>query len=83
MTAPRIVYVIESESDPTRYYIGLTADLARRIEAHNTGRSRYTRSFRPLRLVVRVEFAMADRAVQFERYLKSHSGRAFLSRHIR
>ena len=30
-----IVYVLKSGPDPTRYYTGLTSNLAGRIEAHN------------------------------------------------
>jgi putative endonuclease len=83
MPLAQTVYVIESESDPRRYYIGLTSNMDARLTAHNAGLSKYTSQFLPWRLVVRVDFARSDRAAAFERYLKSNSGRAFLRRHFR
>ena len=80
---PRTVYVIESASDRRRYYIGITGDLSKRLAAHNAGESRHTSKFRPWHAVVTIDFADSARALKFERYLKSHSGRAFLSRHFR
>ena len=77
------VYVIESEADPRQFYIGLTSNLGQRLLAHNAGRSRHTSKYCPWRLIVAVDFAATDRAAEFERYLKSHSGRAFLNRHFR
>jgi len=38
---------------------------------------------RPWRVVVALEFADARRAVEFEKHLKSGSGRAFATRHFR
>lgn len=32
-----IVYVLKSDSDPDRYYVGLTSDLPNRLEWHNFG----------------------------------------------
>jgi putative endonuclease len=77
------VYVLTSELDPNRYYTGLTSDVSTRLEAHNAGRCSHTTSGRPWRVDVVVEFADEDRAVRFERYLKSGSGNAFAKRHLR
>ncbi|HKS85871.1 MAG TPA: GIY-YIG nuclease family protein, partial [Pseudolabrys sp.] len=38
--------------------------------------------FRPWRLVAYFAFADSDRASEFERYLKSGSGRAFIKKRI-
>jgi putative endonuclease len=38
--------------------------------------------FRPWELVVALEFGNEERALAFERYLKSGSGRAFAKRHF-
>jgi putative endonuclease len=78
----RTVYVIQSESKPTEHYVGLTSDVVRRLAAHNAGESHHTRKWRPWSLAVAVEFAAKERATEFERYLKSGSGRAFLKRHF-
>ena len=79
----RVVYVLKSESQPNRYYTGLTSNLAARLDAHNAGRCPHTASGRPWRLDVIVRFADEYRAVAFERYLKSGSGGAFAKRHFR
>jgi putative endonuclease len=82
MSDKRIVYVIRSRRDPTRHYIGLTADLPARLASHNAGESPHTRSLIPWALVVSVQFATEDSASRFERYLKSTSGRVFAKRHF-
>jgi predicted GIY-YIG superfamily endonuclease len=71
------VYILQSECVPTRYYSGLTSNVDARIAAHNAGLSPHTSSGRPWKLVVAVQFANQERAAEFERYLKSGSGRAF------
>jgi putative endonuclease len=81
-TALRFVYVLRSESDPTRHYVGITASMTGRLKWHNEGPCGYTRAYRPWRLVVQVEFADERTARRFERYLKSGSGRAFAKRHF-
>ena len=78
----RFVYVLRSLSHPTRRYVGLTADPANRIAAHNAGLSYFTSRHRPWTLSVCIEFSDERRAVAFERYLKSPSGRAFARRHF-
>ena len=78
----RFVYILRSVVDPTRYYAGLTSDVARRLETHNSGGSIHTVANRPWQLVAAIEFSNVDSAVKFERYLKSGSGRAFAKRHF-
>ena len=77
------VYVIRSLAKPWRYYTGLTGALRARLEQHNEGKCRYTASARPWQLDLAIRFADVDRAVAFERYLKSGSGVAFAKRHLR
>lgn len=79
----RIVYVLQSETDPARYYTGLTSNLAARLDAHNSGQCRHTASGMPWVIDVIVEFSDERRALAFERYLKSGSGSAFAKRHFR
>jgi len=80
--AARIVYIIRSESDPSRHYTGITTDVHSRLNWHNTGPSGCTVHHRPWSLVVSIEFADPAAARRFERYLKSGSGRAFSKRHF-
>lgn len=80
--ARRTVYLIQSQSDTRRHYVGVTGNLAHRIAAHNAGESPQTQRHRPWRLVVRIEFASEEKALAFEKYLKSGSGSTFVQRHL-
>ncbi|MFN2447903.1 MAG: GIY-YIG nuclease family protein [Vicinamibacterales bacterium] len=64
------------------YYVGLTSDVQARLVAHNSGHCRHTAARRPWQLHVVLAFDNEDRAIGFERYLKSGSGRAFAKRHF-
>jgi len=78
----RIVYILRSKVDPSRHYVGITNDVAARLEWHNHGPSGHTVSHRPWSLVVSIEFRSEREAVRFEKNLKSGSGRAFTERHF-
>jgi predicted GIY-YIG superfamily endonuclease len=78
----RTVYVLRSVPRPDRYYAGLTSDISRRLEVHNSGGSRHTMMDRPWQLVACVEFGQESSAIAFEKYLKTGSGRAFAKRHF-
>jgi predicted GIY-YIG superfamily endonuclease len=72
------VYILQSHVDPERFYTGLTDDLPMRLERHNSGQVLHTAKWKPWRLKTYVGFSDQFRAVQFERYVKSSSGCAFL-----
>ncbi len=76
------VYSIQSEIDPERYYIGITADVMRRLEDHNSGKSVHTNKFKPWNLLIYVAFSDKSKAEKFEDYLKTGSGRAFCKKHF-
>jgi predicted GIY-YIG superfamily endonuclease len=78
----RFVYIIRSDSDPNRHYVGVTGDPDSRLRWHNVGPSGHTVSHRPWSFVVVIEFPTQREALRFERYLKSGSGRAFARRHF-
>jgi len=78
----RIVYIIRSDSDPRQHYVGITRDILTRLDWHNQGPSGHTVRYRPWSLMVSIEFPTEPQAVQFEKYLKSGSGRAFARRHF-
>ena len=84
MWMPKLyVYVLKNRDNPSRYYTGLTSNLAARIAGHNAGECGFTAKHRPWSVDVVIEFADERRAVAFERYLKSGSGAAFAQRHLR
>lgn len=76
------VYMLRSEVEPERHYVGLTDDLRSRLSVHNDGSVAHTSRFRPWAIVTAVAFTDRQRAAAFERYLKSGSGRAFAKRHF-
>ena len=76
------VYVLQSTIDPKRHYTGLTADLGDRLHRHNAGEVSHTAKHRPWHIRSATAFRDRERAAAFERYLKSHSGRVFASRHF-
>ena len=74
------VYIITSVKFPDKIYFGYSDDLKARIEAHNKGKSIYTYDFRPWKLTFYCAFDDKSKALSFEKYLKSHSGRAFIKK---
>lgn len=76
------VYILESETDVKHHYIGLTDDLHARLKKHNAGEVPHTAKFRPWRIKTAVAFTDRERAAEFERYLKSASGRAFAKKRL-
>jgi predicted GIY-YIG superfamily endonuclease len=79
----KYVYLLQSVAFPNQTYVGLTDDLRARFSAHNKGRSPHTDKYRPWRLVTYVAFSDERKAIEFERYLKSSSGRAFSNKRLR
>ncbi|MEO0453161.1 MAG: GIY-YIG nuclease family protein [Verrucomicrobiota bacterium] len=76
------VYIIRSKKDCSDLYIGMTSDLRKRLADHNEQRVRYTKGLAPWELVYYSAFPSRELAREFETYLKSHSGRAFLRKRL-
>ena len=77
------VYILKSKSNKERIYIGYTGDLNKRIEEHsNPDASSYTRQYAPWELETYTVFKDKQLAQQYEIYLKSQSGRAFLRKRL-
>lgn len=74
------VYILRSQKESKRLYIGRTENLEERLKDHNCGDSVYTNKFRPWVLETHVVFSNKTLAERFERYLKSGSGHAFLKK---
>ncbi len=73
------VYIIKCSDDRT--YIGCTDDLKNRIDRHQKGNVPATKARLPIKLISYFAFSNKYIAFNFERYLKSGSGRAFLKKH--
>jgi len=76
------VYLIRSQSHPQQSYIGITTDLKKRMATHNNGGSVHTSKFKPWKLVTYVAFSEDSKALAFETYLKTGSGRAFAKKRL-
>ena len=73
-----LVVARQGESlDYENFYVGVTDDLRARLAKHNAGEVPHTSKYRPWRLRTYTAFDDEGRAVAFEKYLKSGSGRAF------
>ena len=75
------VYILRSMRDDSRY-IGVTADLRKRLKEHNVGLSKYSDSKRPYKINWYCAFLNKQKAYSFEKYLKSSSGFAFRNKHL-
>lgn len=76
------VYILQSEVGPSKHYVGILSDPARRLDEHNNGKSIHTNKHKPWKIVISIGFDDAAKAAAFERYLKSGSGRAFAKKHF-
>ena len=65
-----LVYILKCSDNS--YYVGVTNNVERRLEEHNSGlnRNSYTFKRRPLELVYYESFQTADDAIKFEKKIK-------------
>ncbi len=75
------VYILQSKKDGSRY-VGVTGDLKKKFQEHNSGKARYSNTKRPYVLQWYFAFNEKQKAYEFERYLKSSSGHAFTKKHL-
>jgi len=64
------------------FYTGCTSNITDRLIRHNNRQVKYTSSRLPIEIIVTINFNNKYRAYEFESYLKSGSGRAFMIRHL-
>jgi putative endonuclease len=76
------VYILRSTSSPGQTYIGFTEDLRARFRKHNQGGCLHTAKYMPWAIAYYCAFDEKCRALDFERYLKSHSGKAFAAKRL-
>ena len=63
-------------------YTGSTDDLQKRMLKHNKGDVLATKGKRPVKLIYYCAFSSKQKALQFEKYLKTGSGQAFRNKHL-
>jgi putative endonuclease len=76
------VYLLQSINAPNKKYTGYTTNIETRLSVHNSGGSIATKADCPWKLVAYMVFFHEDHAVDFEKYLKSGSGREFAHRRL-
>ncbi|MBM4149556.1 MAG: GIY-YIG nuclease family protein [Lentisphaerae bacterium] len=77
------VYILRSTSHPDRIYIGFSSvEMAKRLERHKAGSTPATARYAPWRIAWHCTFSDKQKAMAFEAYLKSGSGRAFLHKRL-
>ena len=76
------VYILQSEVALEHFYVGFTEELRTRLKTHNSGHVPHTVKLRPWRIKTAIAFTDRQRAIEFERYLKSASGRAFAKKRL-
>jgi len=63
-------------------YKGLTNNIERRLEEHNSGKNKTTKPYRPFKLIHQKEFKTRSKAREYEKFLKSSEGRSLISKTI-
>ncbi|HEV8677424.1 MAG TPA: GIY-YIG nuclease family protein [Candidatus Paceibacterota bacterium] len=74
------VYILKCSDG--KLYTGCTEDLKERFERHKNGHVPATENRRPVELQTYIAFEDKYKAFEFEKYLKSGSGRAFIKKHL-
>ena len=74
------VYILRGADGKT--YVGCTNDLDERLERHSKGLVHFTSTRLPVECIAAFGFKNKYMAFNFEKYLKTGSGRAFMNRHL-
>ena len=77
----KYVYILENH-DSEHFYVGITDDLRARLVKHDAGEVPHTSKYRLRRVKTDVAFSDEKQAFEFEKYLKSASGRAFAKKRL-
>lgn len=75
------VYILQCADGA--FYTGCTGNLEERLKQHNAGHVHFTQDKLPAKLVTYIAFTDKYKAFEFEKYLKSGSGRAFAAKRLR
>jgi predicted GIY-YIG superfamily endonuclease len=76
------VYILQSEIDQKRFYTGFTEDHDSRLKSHNSGGCYHTSKYKPWHVKTAIAFDSRKKALNFEEYLKTPSGRAFAKKRL-
>ena len=76
------VYILQSKVNTDQFYIGFTKNIENRLKDHNSGKDPHTSKYKPWRIKTAIAFTDRQKALDFERYLKTKSGRAFAKKRL-
>ena len=80
MRLPYAVYILKCSNNT--YYTGFTKNINNRLLAHNNREVHYTKDKLPITLIHLSHFKDKQKAYDFERYLKTGSGKAFRNKRL-
>jgi putative endonuclease len=72
-----IVYILFSEKF-NKHYTGFTSNLELRLKSHNEFGNDWTAKYRPWKLVYTKEIETKKEAMDYEKWLKTGTGRDFI-----
>ena len=78
---PSYCYILFSNK-LNKYYVGSTTDIARRLEEHNRGKEKFTKSGCPWIIVYSEIFAELSDARKRETYIKKQKSRKYIDKLI-
>lgn len=76
------VYILRSHDFKNKIYTGFTQNLNQRIKDHNNGKSKHTSKYKSWKIAYYSVFVDKQKALDFEKYLKTSSGIAFRNKRL-
>jgi predicted GIY-YIG superfamily endonuclease len=76
------MYYVYSLKYRDGFYVGCTDDIESRVKRHQKGQVLATKDRLPINLEFYIAILDKYKAYEFEKYLKSGSGRAFIKKHF-
>ncbi len=75
------VYILYSEKR-SRYYVGQTTDIVKRLKRHNLGVVPSTKGGTPWELVLQIEVTSRSEAIILERRIKKRGAKRYIDDHF-
>ncbi|MGE5806756.1 MAG: GIY-YIG nuclease family protein [Ignavibacteria bacterium] len=73
------VYILKSKIQEITY-VGYSDNIPRRLIEHNSGKSIFTRKYKPWDLIYKEEFLTEEEALKREKYFKTAAGRRLIKK---
>ena len=76
-----VVYILYSEKR-SRYYVGQTADIVKRLERYNQGKVQSTKNGNPWIIVLQIEVSNRSEALILEKKIKKRGAKRYLDNYF-